>query len=120
MPISAIDGLPSSHWEEVKGVLFEATDTAGFEAELVSESEESTIIHKTIVHNLYNNPIVICDVSGKNPNVMFELGIRLTFDKATVVVKDDKTDIPLTRHQLNTLRIRAIFAITKSFSSKQS
>jgi hypothetical protein len=92
MPISAIDGLLPSHWEDVKGILREAIESAGFEAELVSETEESTIIHKTIIHNLYNNPIVVCDVSGKNPNVMFELGVRLTFDKPTVVVKDDKTD----------------------------
>jgi hypothetical protein len=34
---------------------------------------------------------VVCDVSGKNPNVMFELGMRLAFDKPTVIVKDDKT-----------------------------
>ena len=92
MPISPIDGLLSGHWEDVKAILREAIDSAGFESELVSETEESTIIHKTIVHNLYNNPIVVCDVSGKNPNVMFELGMRLTFDKPTVVVKDDKTD----------------------------
>jgi hypothetical protein len=34
---------------------------------------------------------VVCDVSGKNPNVMFELGIRLAFDKPTIIVKDEKT-----------------------------
>jgi hypothetical protein len=33
----------------------------------------------------------VCDVSGKNPNVMFELGVRLAFDKPTIIVKDDKT-----------------------------
>lgn len=92
MPISAIDGLPAAHWEDVKSILSEAIDAVGFEPDLVSAAEESTIIHRTIVHNLYNNPIVVCDVSGKNPNVMFELGIRLTFDRPTVVVKDDKTD----------------------------
>lgn len=31
-------------------------------------------------------------MSCKNPNVMFELGMRLAFDKPTVVVMDDKTD----------------------------
>jgi len=34
---------------------------------------------------------VVCDVSGKNPNVMFELGMRLAFDKPTIIIKDDKT-----------------------------
>ena len=92
MPISTLDGLPPSHWEDVKSVLREAIESAGFQADLVSETEESAIIQKTIVQNLYNNPIVVCDVSGKNPNVMFELGIRLTFDKPTVVVKDDQTN----------------------------
>ena len=50
------------------------------------------MIHKTIVQNLYLNPIVVCDVSGKNANVMFELGLRLAFDKPTIIIKDDKTD----------------------------
>ena len=31
-------------------------------------------------------------MSGKNPNVMFELGMRLAFDKPTIIIKDDKTD----------------------------
>jgi len=44
------------------------------------------------VQNLYDNPILVCDVSGKNPNVMFEFGIRLAFDKPTVIIKDDCTD----------------------------
>lgn len=30
-------------------------------------------------------------LAGKNPNVMFELGLRLAFDKPTVIVKDDVT-----------------------------
>jgi hypothetical protein len=33
----------------------------------------------------------VCDVSGKNPNVMFELGMRLAFDKPTIIIKDEKT-----------------------------
>lgn len=58
----------------------------------MSYADESGIIQKRIIQNLYENPIVVCDVSGKNPNVMFELGMRLTFDKPTIVVKDDETD----------------------------
>jgi hypothetical protein len=92
MPISAIGTYTAVHWKDVKGIFQEAIGAAGFESDLVSESEDTRIIQSTIVHNLYNNPIVVCDVSGKNPNVMFELGIRLTFDKPTVVIKDNDTD----------------------------
>jgi hypothetical protein len=57
----------------------------------VSNADEVGIIHKRIIQNLYDNPIVVCDVSCKNPNVMFELGLRLAFDKPTIIIKDDKT-----------------------------
>lgn len=91
MPISAIDGCAESHWADVLEILTEAVEAAGFEANLVSNADDSGIIHKRIIQNLYDNPVVVCDVSGKNPNVMFELGLRLAFDKPTVIVKDEKT-----------------------------
>lgn len=91
MPISAIDGCTESHWADVLEILREAIEDAGFEANFVSNADDIGIIHKRIIQNLYDNPVVVCDVSGKNPNVMFELGLRLAFDKPTVIVKDDKT-----------------------------
>jgi hypothetical protein len=91
MPISAIDGCTESHWADVLDILTEAIEDSGFEANLVSNADDSGIIHKRIIQNLYDNPVVVCDVSGKNPNVMFELGLRLAFDKPTVIIKDEKT-----------------------------
>jgi hypothetical protein len=72
-------------------ILSESIEEAGFEPNLVSFADDIGVIQKRIIQNLYDNPIVICDVSGKNPNVMFELGIRLAFDKPTIIIKDDKT-----------------------------
>lgn len=91
MPISSIGDYPDSHWIDVLSILKEAITDAGLEANLVSYADEAALIPKTIVQNLYENPIVICDVSAKNPNVMFELGLRLAFDKPTIIVKDDET-----------------------------
>ena len=91
MPISTIDGCTESHWADVLEIVSEAIEEAGFEANLVSNADDVGIIHKRIIQNLYDNPIVVCDVSGKNPNVMFELGMRLAFDKPTVIIKDEKT-----------------------------
>lgn len=92
MPISETDGLPASHWSDVRVILDDAIETAGFAPKMVSEEEYVGVIHKHIVTNLGKNPIVVCDVSGRNANVMFELGLRLAFDKATVIVKDDSTE----------------------------
>jgi hypothetical protein len=91
MPISTIDGCSESHWADVLEIVTEAIEEAGFDANLVSNADDVGIIHKRIIQNLYDNPIVVCDVSGKNPNVMFELGMRLAFDKPTVIIKDEKT-----------------------------
>lgn len=95
MPISAIDGLGSEHWGDVKSIIQEAVDSITapkFVARLVSEADDVGVIHKRIVQGVYSSDIVVCDVSGRNANVMFELGLRLAFDKPTIIIKDDKTE----------------------------
>jgi hypothetical protein len=95
MPISAIDGCTEEHWSDVKSIITDAIEgiqEPKFSVKLVSDADDVGVIQKRIVQNLYSSDIVVCDVSGKNSNVMFELGMRLAFDKPTIVVKDDKTD----------------------------
>ncbi|WP_426670910.1 hypothetical protein ACPPVU_06685 [Mucilaginibacter sp. McL0603] len=92
MPISNCDDYSTAHWLEVKDIISECVTQAGFYPKLVSEATETGIIHQRIVENIYANPIVVCDISSRNPNVMFELGIRLTFDKPVVIIRDDMTD----------------------------
>ncbi|MGV3662398.1 MAG: RNA helicase [Prosthecobacter sp.] len=91
MPIAAIDGCSAAHWADVLAIIQESLEDTVFQAELVSSSNDTAIIHKTIVKNLYSNEIVVCDVSARNPNVMLELGMRLAFNKPVVVIKDDAT-----------------------------
>jgi hypothetical protein len=94
MPISAMDECTAEHWTEVKSIICEACESIEvptFEAKLVSEDDAVGVIHKRIIQNVYTADIVVCDLSSRNPNVMFEAGLRLAFDKATVLIKDDKT-----------------------------
>ena len=91
MPISELDGCSEAHWAEILSIITEVIREAGFEPNLVSNADDVGVIQKRIIQNLYDNPIIICDVSGRNANVMFELGMRLAFDKATIIIKDDKT-----------------------------
>ena len=95
MPISAIDGVTAEHWADVQDIFRESVQTIeeyDCVVSLVSDADDVGVIQKRIVQNIYNSDVIICDVSGKNPNVMFELGMRLAFDKPTVIVKDDRTD----------------------------
>ncbi len=92
MPISSSDGYSEQHWAEVYEIIQDVVSEIGYSASIVSFGDEAGIIHNRIVTNIAENPIVICDVSSKNPNVMFELGMRLAFDKPTIVIKDDLTN----------------------------
>ena len=91
MPIASNPDYPKEHWKEVLSILVDAVKETEFEPRLVSDDVAIGLIHERIVNNLYNDEIVICDVSSKNPNVMFELGLRLAFDKPTIIIKDEKT-----------------------------
>ncbi|OOY24281.1 hypothetical protein BMI91_09500 [Thioclava sediminum] len=94
MPISECDGRPSSHWADVLSIIKNTATAADFEARLVSETFETNLIHKEILRNIYEDDVIVCDVSGRNPNVFFELGIRMATQKPTVVIKDNVTLYP--------------------------
>ncbi|MEL5350368.1 hypothetical protein PTR25_11305 [Serratia nevei] len=91
MPIANTAGYPEGHWTDVYGIICEVAKKAGFDPCMVSFDEDIGVIHKRIIHNLYKNPIVVCDISSRNANVMFELGMRLAFDKPTIIIKDNLT-----------------------------
>ncbi|WP_369605638.1 hypothetical protein [Serratia marcescens] len=91
MPIANTDGYPLGHWDEVKEIIYDAAKLAGYTPKLVSFDNDVGVIQKRIVQNIYLNPIVVCDISSRNANVMFELGMRLAFDKPTIIIKDDLT-----------------------------
>lgn len=77
---------------DIKSLLDEVTTEIGFkDSRIVSTGLDVSTIHKRIVNNIFNDDIIICDVSSRNPNVMFELGMRIAFDKPIVIIKDDET-----------------------------
>lgn len=91
MPIASNEGGTAEHWSQVRTIIEDALKNTDLKVQMVSESDEVNVIHHNIVTNIFSNDIVICDVSSRNPNVMFELGMRLTFDKPVVIIKDRET-----------------------------
>jgi len=124
MPIAAMGDYTEAHWLDVQGIIKESVASAGYEARLVSESPDATVIIRSIVQNVYKDEIVICDVSGMNPNVMFELGMRLAFDKPVVIIKDEVTrfsfDISTIEHLVypRSLRYQSIQDFKKKLAEK--
>jgi len=91
MPISLIENCAPEHWVDVLGILKDVCVSNNFISNLVSDADDIGVIHNRIIENIYSSDIIICDVSCKNANVMFELGMRLAFDKPTIIIKDDVT-----------------------------
>lgn len=93
MPIARTEGYPESHWKDVLTILDSVTSDLGIgKKRIVSDGDTITTIHSRIVNNLNADDIIICDVSSRNPNVMFELGMRIAFDKPVIIIKDSLTD----------------------------
>lgn len=95
MPIAASQGYTEEHWKNVLNIIKSAIEkTNKFDSVPVWENFKSDIIHDTIINNLLRCDIVICDISTTNPNVMYELGLRMTIKKPVVIIKDDLTKAP--------------------------
>lgn len=56
-----------------------------------------------ILDNIVNSEIVIADLSGKNPNVFYELGVRHAIKNNTILISDDINDVPFDLRPLRTL-----------------
>jgi hypothetical protein len=51
-------------------------------------------IVRQIISDLVFSPIVVADLTDSNPNVYWELGVRLSFRHGTITIADKNSDIP--------------------------
>lgn len=92
MPISDPEGYEKGHFQKVYDfIIREAVDKTKFNALRADEVKETNLIQLDILNRLIEAPIAICDLSSRNPNVLFELGIRQAFDKPTVLIQEEGT-----------------------------
>lgn len=92
MPISDPEGYEEGHFRHVYDDLFvPAIGDAGYKAVRADDFHASSMIHVNIVREIIDADIAICDLSSRNPNVLFELGIRQAFDLPVVLVQEKGT-----------------------------
>ena len=86
MPISDPEGYGPGHFRHVYEDIFApACEKAGFKAVRADDVSETNLIHLDILQKLIESPMAICDLSGRNANALFELGLRESFDKPVVL-----------------------------------
>lgn len=92
MPIAECDGYEPNHFAHVyNDIIKPAVAKTDFIATRADEVKETNLIHLDILKKLIDAPIAICDLSTRNPNVLFELGIRQAFDKPVVLIQEKGT-----------------------------
>lgn len=93
MPISDQGDYPQGHFDKIYEQIFKpAIKEAGYEPYRVDENKLCDSIIGKIFSALQECPMALCDLSNRNPNVLYELGIRQAYDKPVVLVKDEKTE----------------------------
>lgn len=69
-----------------KHILQPASKECGFEAIRADQIEEPGIITDQVIHHIIEDPVIIADLTGRNPNVFYELAIRHVLRKPYVQV----------------------------------
>lgn len=93
MPISDVHGYEPGHFARVyEHLLKPAIITAGYNPVRADDAVKTDYIVVGIIQKIVESEMVICDFSARNPNVMYELGIRHAFNKPVTLIKDRKTE----------------------------
>nr|WP_320037832.1 hypothetical protein [uncultured Bacteroides sp.] len=104
MPISDADGYDKGHFTRVYEHLIKpAIENAGFKPIRADDTSKANFIVVDILQQILDCDIAICDLSARNPNVFYELGVRQAFNKKTVLICDDRTVKPFDTSGIRTL-----------------
>ena len=92
MPIADPEGYDEGHFKHVyEDIITPGCENAGFAPVRADDVKQTNMIHVDILNRLIQAPMAVCDLSSRNPNVLFELGIRQAFDKPTVLIQEKGT-----------------------------
>ncbi|MFA6058238.1 MAG: hypothetical protein WC756_08555 [Taibaiella sp.] len=82
---------PDGFFKEVlDNLIIPAGIEAGFNVETANK-QGSDVIQSTIINDLLEADLVIADLTDHNPNVLFELGLRMAHDLPIALVKSTDT-----------------------------
>jgi hypothetical protein len=71
-----------------------AVEAAGFECRRADDFWLHPHIMHDIIELISTSQVIICDLSGKNPNVFYEAGIAHTLGKEVILITQHENDVP--------------------------
>lgn len=95
MPIADHPDYEKDHFDRVYEYLIKpACQAVGYQAVRADDSKASHMIMFDILKKIVECDMAICDLSTKNANVFYELGLRQAFNKKTILITDGKEKEP--------------------------
>ncbi|EPG9046189.1 hypothetical protein PGN83_15225 [Klebsiella aerogenes] len=95
MPIADHPDYAPGHFNRVYNYLIKpACEKAGYKVIRADDAKASHMIMFDILKNIVECDMAICDLSSKNANVFYELGLRQAFNKKTILITDGLTNTP--------------------------
>jgi hypothetical protein len=92
MPISDVEGYDSGHFGRVyEFIIKPACKAAGFKPIRADEVQVTNYIVVDILRKILDADMVVCDLSARNSNVLYELGIRQAFNRPVTLIRDSRT-----------------------------
>lgn len=92
MPISDVDPYPIGHFKRVYDFIIKpAVIAAGFIPIRGDDILNTNYIAIDIIKRIINCDMALCDLSARNPNVFYELGIRQSFNLPVTLMRDSLT-----------------------------
>jgi hypothetical protein len=88
--IMPIDPAFNAVYESIR----EAADNVGLRCERADDIWENSVIIQDVVSLIDRSRIVICDCTGRNPNVFYEAGIAHTLGREVILITQKDDDIP--------------------------
>lgn len=74
-----------------------------FDVTVAHRKYEIGSINDRVIKSIYESDLVVANLTLLNPNVMFELGIRFSFGKPTIVIAEQGTNLPFDVIDQNTI-----------------
>lgn len=90
----------------INGIIDEAIIPAigeEFQVKVAHREYEIGSINNRVIQSIYNSDLVIANLTGLNPNVMFEIAIRYSFGKPAIVIAEKGTKLPFDIVDENTI-----------------
>ena len=82
----------------------EAADNAGLRCRRADDIWENASIIQDVVSLIDRSRIIICDCTGRNPNVFYEAGIAHTLGRDVILITQSEDDIPFDLRHLRHVR----------------